>query len=276
MTAKPSSDAYLLGRSDAEHERLIRQARLLAPFTERLFRDAGIGAGQRVLDIGSGVGDVAFLAAGLVGSEGEVLGVDLDKAALAKARSRATDFGIRNVTFVESEVSEIAVAEPFDAVVGRFILQFLPDPVAVLRTLAGLLRPGGVLVFHEANWASFQSQLQHLPLRAACAALLVEAFARGNARTNMELVLYRGFQDIGLPAPNLRLEVPVGHDAETRRWLFDVFSTVRPRLLQHGLSTQRLGDLDTLQRRLEEELDVARSYASCVGLVGAWSRRPNG
>ena len=54
---------YVLGNTDAEYERLIRQAARLAPLTERLFREAGIGQGQRVLDLGSGLGDVAMLAA---------------------------------------------------------------------------------------------------------------------------------------------------------------------------------------------------------------------
>jgi protein-L-isoaspartate O-methyltransferase len=54
---------YQLGDTDAEHEHLIWQASRLAPLTERLFREAGIGPGQRVLDLGSGVGDVAMLVA---------------------------------------------------------------------------------------------------------------------------------------------------------------------------------------------------------------------
>jgi ubiquinone/menaquinone biosynthesis C-methylase UbiE len=59
----PTSDGthYALGNTDAEHERLIRQAAILAPLTERFFRQAGIGLGQLVLDLGSGVGDVAML-----------------------------------------------------------------------------------------------------------------------------------------------------------------------------------------------------------------------
>jgi len=68
----PDSD-YLLGSSDREHERLIRQAVRIAPLTERFLREAGIGPGQRVLDVGSGVGDVAMLAARLVGSAEEVV-----------------------------------------------------------------------------------------------------------------------------------------------------------------------------------------------------------
>ena len=68
----PSS--YALGNTDAEHDRLIRQAAYLAPVTERLFREAGIGPGHRVLELGSGVGDVAMLVAGLVGPTGQVIG----------------------------------------------------------------------------------------------------------------------------------------------------------------------------------------------------------
>jgi hypothetical protein len=52
-----AANAYALGYTDAEHLRLVRQARLLAPFTERLFRDAGVGTGMRVLDLGCGMGD---------------------------------------------------------------------------------------------------------------------------------------------------------------------------------------------------------------------------
>ena len=89
MTATSKNRPYVLGTTDAEHDRLIRQAARLEPFTERLCRDAGIGPGQRVLDIGSGIGDVAFLVARLVGPTGEVIGIDLDGIALEKARARA-------------------------------------------------------------------------------------------------------------------------------------------------------------------------------------------
>jgi SAM-dependent methyltransferase len=80
--------AYSLGHSDRELERLSVQARLVDPITRRFFVDAGIVPGMRVLDVGSGVGDVACLAAELVGATGEVLGTDRSAAALAVARER--------------------------------------------------------------------------------------------------------------------------------------------------------------------------------------------
>src|SRR5215831_6687791 len=103
MSSIPSE--YALGSTDAEHERLIRQAMHLDPSTERLFRDAGIGPGQRVLDLGSGVGDVAMLAAKLVGPSGEVVGAERDSRSIARARGRVAQAGLHNVSFTQCDVS---------------------------------------------------------------------------------------------------------------------------------------------------------------------------
>ena len=88
MSVRSSKSQYALGNTDTEHERLIRQAGYLNPLTERLFQEAGIEPGQRVLDIGSGVGDVAMLAARMVGSSGEVVGIERDSRSIARARTR--------------------------------------------------------------------------------------------------------------------------------------------------------------------------------------------
>ena len=123
-----TTSRYALGSTEAEHERLIRQAVRLSPCTERLFREAGIGSGQRVLDLGSGVGDVAMLAATLVGSSGEVVGIERDSRSAVRARSRVAEARFHNVRFAECDVSQLENAAPFDAAVGRFILQFVSDP----------------------------------------------------------------------------------------------------------------------------------------------------
>ncbi|HEV3498283.1 MAG TPA: hypothetical protein VHA34_18250 [Actinomycetes bacterium] len=65
---------YQLGSDAVELERLNRQGMVLAPATRMILQAAGIGLGMRVLDLGSGTGDVAFVAAELVGPAGEVVG----------------------------------------------------------------------------------------------------------------------------------------------------------------------------------------------------------
>jgi ubiquinone/menaquinone biosynthesis C-methylase UbiE len=148
MGASTSGDTgYAMGRSDAEEQRLQRQAMFLAPVTRRLFAAAGIGPGMKVLDIGSGAGDVALLAAEHVGLHGRVVGVDMHPALVETARRRAA--GRANVAFVAGDIREVALDDDFDAVVGRFVLGHLPDPAAALRRLLPHLRPGGIVAFVE-------------------------------------------------------------------------------------------------------------------------------
>ena len=82
--------SYILGHSEAEILRLQAQAEILRPITERLLRSAGIRPGMRVLDLGSGAGDVAMLAAELVGPSGWVIGIDRNSQVLSLATERAT------------------------------------------------------------------------------------------------------------------------------------------------------------------------------------------
>jgi SAM-dependent methyltransferase len=273
MTASSSTSAYALGSTDAEHERLIRQAARIDPVLERLFREAGIGPGQRVLDIGSGVGDVAMLAARLVGPSGEVVGVERDPRSIDRARTRVAEAGLHNVSFTQSDVSEIPDTKPFDAAVGRFILMFLPDPVAVLRSLSRLVRPGGVVAFQEPTWTPFLALSAHLPLWSASLSLARETFRRSGANTEMGLALFQIFQEGGLPAPNMHMETLIGTDSFFTSWLCDILRSLRPQIQQFNLSLETLGDLDTLADRLQEEIAASNTPVVWMGLVGAWSRR---
>ncbi len=274
MTANGSTSQYVLGSTDAEQERLIRQAARLDPYTERLFRDAGMGPGQRILDIGSGVGDVAMLAARLVGPSGAVVGVERDVRSIAKARARAAEAGLHNVTFMQSDVTEVTSGEPFDGVVGRCILLFLPDAAAVLRSLSRLVRPGGVLAFHEPTWSPLLLLTAQLPLWSACASLIRKTFLCSGANPDMELVLFRAFAEAGLPAPNMWMEIPMGGDSFFAGWVYDLLCSVRPQMQQHNLSCEVLGNFETLRERLDAELVALKSPGACIGLVGAWSRVP--
>jgi ubiquinone/menaquinone biosynthesis C-methylase UbiE len=141
------SAPYALGHSARELERLATQARLIDPITRRSFRDAGIGPGQRVLDVGSGAGDVAFLVAELVGTDGAVVGTDLSLTAVPAARARAAARSLDHVSFHVGDLATMDFDQPFDAVVGRYVVMFAPDPAAMLRRLVRHLRPSGLIAF---------------------------------------------------------------------------------------------------------------------------------
>jgi hypothetical protein len=90
----------------------------------------------------------------------------------------------------------------------------------------------------------------------------------------MELLLYRVFLEAGLPAPKMLIEVPVGHDREISRWVYDIFCSLLPRMRQHDLSSEAVGDLGSLESRLQAELTDMRTIGACIGLVGAWCQTP--
>lgn len=125
---------YSLGHSSRELDRLSFQGTVLAPYTHQFLKEAGITAGIRVLDVGSGSGDISFLAADLVGSTGFVLGVDRSPAAVERAKTRAIRCNIHdNVAFEAGDPASMHFARPFDAIIGRFVLMYQDDPTASLR-----------------------------------------------------------------------------------------------------------------------------------------------
>jgi ubiquinone/menaquinone biosynthesis C-methylase UbiE len=261
---------YALGSTDAEHQRLIRQAKWLVAHTERLFCEAGIGPGQRVLDLGSGVGDVALVAGRSVGPAGEVVGIERDPRSIARANARMAEAGLRNVSFTESDAAEIPGDKPFDAAVGRYILMFLPDPVSVLRSLSRLVRPGGILAFQEPCWKSFLQQSARLPLWSSAASLLVETFRRSGTNTEMGPALSRVFEEAGLPAPSTHTDTLLGAE----QWLPDCLHSLRPQMTKLKLSLEPLGDFETLSERLQTEVKAFKTTTPLPELVSAWSRKP--
>ena len=264
----------VLDSIETEHRRLVRQAWLFEPPTERLFQEAGIGHGMRVLDLGCGMGDVAMIAARLVGPTGRVVAVDRDDIVLARACQRVEAAGFENIRFLQSDAADLPPSEPFDAAVGRFILSFLPGPVAALNRLCTLVRAGGVFAFQEVSLANTLAQTAHLPLRKEVWSLIHDTLARGGARTDNELFLYRDFQAAGLPPPTLRNELLLGDTPEIRSYLVDLLSAMWPRVGDHEAAREKLGDLSTLAARLDAELDSNNSFAACPGVVNAISRRP--
>ena len=274
IKSQPTAD-YALGYTDAEQERLIRQAAVIAPITERLFREAGIGPGQRVLDLGSGVGDVAILVARLVDASGEVVGIERDASSIARARARIAAAGLRNVSFIQGDVGEIASDQLFDAAVGRLILQFLPNPIGVLRSVCRLVRPGGVVAFQEPSLVSLFALGARLPLWTQVNRVIRETFLRSDVNPETGLTLHQIYQEVGLPAPVMHLEMSLGTDTDFIRWTPDLLNSLRPSAEQHNVSLDELGDLATLPERICAEITTANAVVSVVPLVSAWARKPS-
>src|SRR5262249_37265723 len=101
-TRRRRDPVYVMGRSEDETRRLEERAKFFEPLTRHFFQDAGICAGMRVLDLGSGAGDVSFLVADLVGPTGSVVGVDVNPDVVRTASTRAHTLGLTHVCFMSS------------------------------------------------------------------------------------------------------------------------------------------------------------------------------
>ena len=144
-----ATDSYALGHEGSELDRLVSQSRFLGDLTEQLLLQAGLRPGMRALDVGCGVGDVTFLAARLVGADGSVIGVDRSPEAIERARQRAAEAGLTNVSFVVGDAASMPAEPKVDAVLGRLVLMYAPHPDRLVRRLSECVAPGGIVVFQE-------------------------------------------------------------------------------------------------------------------------------
>ncbi len=175
---------YTMGRSREETDRLIRQSRLYEGLTRRFLKEAGLVSGMRVLDIGSGAGDVALAATELVGPAGQVVGVDVNGKILETARVRVGKAGWTNVEFVAGDARTLDLGGDFDALVGRFVLMYMSDPSEALKQFAGCLRPGGIVVFQEIDFMFRRSfHPPNTPLAKKLIGWAIAVFERSGAHT---------------------------------------------------------------------------------------------
>lgn len=119
----------------------------------RLVADARLRPGMRVLDLGSGTGYPALLAAQTVGPSGSVIGIDLAEQMVAAAERKAKRLGLTNITFHQGDVTTLPFeGNSFDAVTSRFCLMFLPDVATSVSEIRRVLKPGGWLA--AAVWSA--------------------------------------------------------------------------------------------------------------------------
>ena len=270
-----SRPEYALGHSSRELDRLSFQAGVFEPYTRHLLTEAGLNAGMRVLDVGSGSGDVTFLAADLVGSHGHVLGVDRSPAAVERARTRALRCDIGNVSFEVGDPAAMHFDRTFDAIIGRFVLMYQDNPAASLRSMMRYLREGGVVAFQELDSTVCRSWPAS-PVFDGAARWLAEALRRTGARPELGLEMHSLFLDCGLPSPKMRMDTLVSgeEDSPVYQLLAEALRSLAPTLEKVNIATAAQVNIDSLADRMREDVVAKRGVAMSYGLVGAWARKP--
>jgi len=264
---------YVVGDSDHERQRLQNQADFVYPFTRRLFENAAITPGMRVLDVGTGMGDTALLLAEMVGPEGTVLGVDKNADILAQAQQRMP----ANVTLRAGDIRDIEIDEEFDAIVGRCVLQYQQDPAATIASAIRTLRPGGIVAFLEPDFTTASGVgVPQPPLLIKVRDIFIETWRRAKIELHMGFKLRQTFLAAGLPEPQLQVDAPIGggkgwagyHNMEA------IMRSMLPYIESLGVATAEEIEVDTLAARMEAEVVALNSTIMTSMWIGAWARKP--
>lgn len=264
---------YVLGNDPHELERLDRQAAMIERPTRTILQAAGLAAGQRVLDLGTGLGHVARIAGELVAPGGSVVGLDGSTDALAVARARATAAAERQVSFVEGDVRSFRAETPFDAIAGRLILFHLADPAGVVRHHLLNLRQGGTFAAIDFDLGACRAE-PDVPLVAQALGWVTGAFEAAGAAPRVGARLGPILRDAGLnnvTTLGLQGYVQPG-DPAAGRLLGGVVRSLAPAIVAHGFATPEQLALDTLDERITQALTAADAVLIPPIVVGAWGR----
>ena len=245
---------YALGSTDAEHRRLVNLASAEEDRVVDACRRAGIGEGATAVDLGCGpLGALAALAA-VVGASGTVIGVDASAAALAKARTL-----LDGVRFVEADVNVVSRedlgVEAVDLVYARLLLLHQANPARTLRNAAKLLRPGGVVIAHDASDLSIHAPASEpfVPAMTRVWELVIAAARARGATTDFARNGRRYFAAAGITVESHRayaVHYPPEIGFEIPR---TALQSLRPTIEQYALASE------AEIVRLDEELAAAKT-----------------
>ena len=230
---------------------------------------------MHVLDIGCGIGDVSLLAARMVGPSGSVLGINRADGSIMTARRRAKTLGAENVTFATAEISSFETERTFDAIVGRLVLLYFPDPSETLKRLSSYLRPGGVVVFQEIDMSTFSS-LSSSALAKRVWKWIRDAFAAAGVPTEMGPRLPEIFMNAGFPRPDMIAgqQVASGFQSPGYAVMAGLARSLLPVMERANIATAAEVDIDTLAERLRgEAIKNGELIAYSPRLVGSWARK---
>jgi ubiquinone/menaquinone biosynthesis C-methylase UbiE len=271
-----SAIRYILGHSESELQRLMRQAAVLAPTTRRLLSDAGLSRDMRVLDVGCGTGDVSMLAADMVGPGGAVMAIDHSREALAIARERAQSAGHHNIEFLEGKAEAFNTRDRFDFAIGRYVLVHQSDPAAFIGAVAKNVRPGGVVAFHEVGvYDTRNPTTPPIPLWSKVYAWIIAAFQSVMPHPDVGARMVEHFHEAGLKrTPTLCCEILTGGGLQSPLygWIVHTLRSLIPQLEKIGAATAEEIDIDTLETRLRATITDSHAQLMSFTQFCGWAR----
>lgn len=235
--------------------------------SHQLISNAGITEGMRVLDFGCGTGELSRLLLEAVGNNGEVIGIDLNERPLTVARNR---YESANCSFYNIDIltSHIPLGE-FDAVIGRRVLKYLPDPVQVLKKLNTLLKAHGLIAFQEID-SAIPNNNPNLALHNTVRNWIWDTITAEGASVHIGSVLPQLFTDSGFEVEDLFVQGNI--QGMNGYFMENVVKAILPRIVHHRIATEEEIEITTLAQRLTDERSQNRLFF-CDSTFAIWGRK---
>jgi hypothetical protein len=162
--------------------------------------------------------------------------------------------------------------QPFDAIVGRFVLMYQDDPVWSLRQITKHLRANGLVVFQELDTSACRSCPAVSSFDEA-SRWLGDALRGSGARPELGLEMHSLFLDSGLSAPSMRVDAVISGAAESPVYslLAEAVRSLVPTLQKLNIASPANVQIDSLADRIRNEVLARRAVVVSYGLVGAWA-----
>jgi SAM-dependent methyltransferase len=272
-------DHYVIRGGVEGRERLRILSRVMRPTTLSLFDRVGIKEQTRVgikeqmacLDVGCGGGDVTLDLAELVGSDGSVIGWDIDEIKLGLARHEAEEKGVGNVEFSIFDIGQSEAASEFDLVYTRFLLTHLRDPAGALSKIRQALRPGGIVIVEDIEITGYFCYPDSAALRRFIE-LYTLAVQRRGGDPNIGLQLPVLLLDAGFERMQANVVQPAGIEGEVKLLTAVTMENIADSVVTEGLAGRN--EVDEVIARLYELALDSRTFLSVPRVVQAWGYRP--
>jgi ubiquinone/menaquinone biosynthesis C-methylase UbiE len=268
-----TNDQYFLGHSLVEQKRLQQQAGELAEESAMLFDRIGLSNGSRVVEIGCGPQGCLELLSSRVGPTGSVVGIELSDYAIQLAREFLLERGINNVEVRQGHAAATGLPRNhFDLATARLVLVNIPEPEKVVSEMVALVRSGGIVALHEADW---NSHVCDPPLPAWDR--LNQALVHYSQANGIDLYIARRIarmlRNAGLVDVKVHPLIHLYESDNSRRPIFLQFvNNLRDRIVAEGLISEVAFAqcAASLERHLSDPQTLVVSHL----FIQAWGRKP--
>ena len=254
------SRSYIIhgGHEGADRLKVLANATWLT--TESFLIEAGIQTGAHCLDVGCGNGEISSRILSLIGTSGEILGVDCDQRIIEIASDSAVASDPRVSFRIIDVESEALLGGPYDFIFARFLLSHLKQPEAVIRKVLGVLKPGGIFAVEDVDFRGHFCYPE-----SSAFDRYVELYTLAGIQNGVDpligprlpgLLEKAGFKDV-----RIKVVLPTFRNGEGK-----LMSLLTLEAIQDSLVTSGLIDLNEVQRLLAELRQFTQDDHSIMSL----------